>query len=544
MPVADLTLENAVIHTMADAVTSATAVAIADGRIKAVGSQRDIGEVTGAQTRRIDLAGRVVIPGIIDSHTHFQKAAIARRFSIDFLELRPTRISEVLDAVHAAAEAQPAGAWIRGDALDPRKLEGRRYPTRWELDSVSPDHHVVLLGTGNHAIAANSRALIAAGIDRGTEDPPGGRLDRDAAGEPTGVLRELGKLRLDPNRPDSLLPSVSEVDRTEAVAAGFAHLHRWGVTGIHDIVMDPREIAAYMRLRASGRLRERVRFIVRGYEARTSLDDVIGLGLSTGFGDEWLQFSGVKLSIDGACAERNAATFDPYPGEPENVGLIRIPQDKLDSLVARAHAADVRLAVHAIGPRAVDMALDAYERAFEEGDRGTLRHRIEHAYLPPTPGQLDRIAEANLIVSTQPSFFWDGDGWTDIWPAAALDKVMPLRSMLDRGITVAGGTDYPCVPVAPWPGIAAMSTRRNTADIVLGPSEAISPMEALRLQTSAAAYAGYDEDLLGSIAVGKAADMVVLSGDPLAQDVAGDAEAIRPLLTMLGGEVVYEDEGA
>lgn len=538
----DTTLENARVHTMDPGRPHAAAVAIAAGRVVQVGTDDEIARLADRSTRRIDAGGRTLIPGLIDSHTHFQKAALARRMSIDFLELQPGRIDDVLEYVRVAVAERADGSWVRGDALDPRKLGEQRYPTRWELDRVAPNHHVVLLGTGNHAISANSRALEAAGIDGHTPDPPGGRIDRIDDGTPTGVLRELGKLRLDPNRPDSLLPAVTDEQRADAVAAGFAHLHRWGITCIHDIVMDPREIGTYMRLRAEGRLAGRVRFIVRGYEARTSLDDVLGLGLGADFGDEWLRYSGVKLSIDGACAERNAATFEPYPGEPENLGLIRIPQDVLDDLVSRAHGAGVRLAVHAIGPRAVDMALDAYERAFATYGRGDLRHRIEHAYLPPAPRQLERIAAAGLIISTQPSFFWDGDGWTDIWPLDALADVMPLRTMLDRGIHVAGGSDYPCVPIAPMPGLAALTTRRTVDGTELSPDQAIDPVEALAMQTTAAAYAGYDEALLGAIAPGKAADLVLLSGDPLdpADPARGD---IQPLLTLLGGQVVYEAGG-
>jgi predicted amidohydrolase YtcJ len=428
---------------------------------------------------------------------------------------------------------------VRGDALDPRKLVEKRYPTRWELDSVAPDHAVVLLGVGNHAIAANSLALARAGIDRSTEDPPGGKVDRDADGEPTGVLRELGKLRLDPNRPDCVLPGPSQTDRLEAVAAAFGHLHQAGVTAIHDVVMDPAEIRAYMDLHGAGRLGVRVRFLVRGYEARTSLDHVLGLGLRQGFGDAWLQYTGIKLSIDGACGERNAATYEPYPGEPDNTGLIRIPQDKLDDLVRRCHVAEQRIAIHAIGPRAVDMALDAFERAFEGAPRGTLRHRIEHAYLPPTPKQLERIAAAELIVSTQPSFFWDGDGWTDIWRVEDLTGVMPIRAMLDHGVRVAGGTDYPCVPVEPLPGLGSLVTRRSMDGALLDPAQAITMEEALRLQTVEAAYAGYDERLLGTFEVGKAGDLVVLSGDPLTAAPA-DVGGIRADLTVVDGRVVYE----
>jgi predicted amidohydrolase YtcJ len=535
---ADRILENARVHTLDAGATIAEAVAISSGRIVAVGTRRSVEDEVSPSAERIDLGGRTVVPGFIDSHTHFQKAAMARMFSIDFLELRPVELSEIFDHVRAAIATRPEGAWIRGDALDPRKLRERRYPTRWELDAVAPDHAIVLIGVGNHTIAANSLALSRAGIDRTTEDPPGGRLDRDENGEVTGVLRELGKLRLDPNRPDTVLPGPSAEDRLEAVSAGFRHLHQAGVTSIHDIVMDPAEIRAYMRLREDGRLAARVRFLVRGYEAKTSLDQVIGLGLEPGFGDEWLQYSGIKLSIDGACGERNAATYEPYPGEPDNTGLIRIPQDLLDELVARCHSARQRVAIHAIGPRAVDMALTAYERAFETTPRGTLRHRIEHAYLPPTPGQLERLAAAGIIVSTQPSFFWDGDGWTDIWDVERLANVLPLRAMLDAGVQVTGGTDYPCVPVEPLPGLGSMVSRRSMDGTILDRSQAITPLEALRLQTSAAAYAGYDERLLGSVEVGKAADLVVLSADPLAVDPE-EIGSIRAEMTLLAGDIVF-----
>jgi predicted amidohydrolase YtcJ len=303
--------------------------------------------------------------------------------------------------------------------------------------------------------------------------------------------------------------------------------------------MDPREIGAYMQLHHEGRMRQRVRFLVRGHEARTSLEDVIGLGLRHSFGDEWLRFSGVKLSIDGACGERNAATYDPYPGEPENRGLVRIPQDVLDDLVDRSHRAGIRLAVHAIGPRAVDMALDSFERAFAASGRGDLRHRVEHAYLPPAPRQLERLAAARLLVSTQPAFFWEGDGWTSIWSLEDLREVLPLRSMMDAGVLVMGGTDYPNVPVDPLPGLAAMVDRVQRDGTVLAADQAVDMHAALRLQTTMAAWGAYDEDLLGSLEPGKAADLVVLSDDPLAVEPAVVRE-IRVLMTVLGGEVVHE----
>ncbi len=535
----DLLIENGRVQTLDRVDTVAEAVAVQGGTIVAVGTRAEAADALGPGARRIDVAGRTVLPGLIDGHVHFQKAAIARRLTIDFLELAPRTIAQVLALVARAVASKEPGAWVRGDALDPRLLAERRYPTRTELDAVAPAHAVVLLGVGNHTIAANSLALARAGIDRETPDPPGGRLDRGEDGVPTGVLRELGKLRLDPNRPDSVLPGVTDDQRLEAVEAGFDHLLANGITTIHDIVMDPREIGAYMRLHEAGRMRQRVRYLVRGYEARTSLDEVIGMGLRADFGDAWLRYSGVKLSIDGGCGERNAATYQPYPGEPWNTGLVRIPQDILDELVRRAHAHGIRLAVHAIGPRAVDMALDAFERAFASLGRGDLRHRIEHVYMPPAPRQLERLAANRIMVSTQPAFFWEGDGWTSIWPPDELAEVMPLRSMRERGVLVMGGTDYPNVPIAPLPGLAAVVDRRQRDGTVLGPAQAIGMREALGLQTTMAAWGGHDERLLGSIEVGKAADLVVLSDDPLlaTPDAVRDT---RVLMTILDGEVAFQ----
>ncbi len=536
---ADLIVENARVHTLDARDSVAGAVAVRQGRIVAVGERSVLADLAGPGTRRLDVGGRTVLPGFIDGHTHFQKAAIARRLTIDFLELAPATLADVLEHVRAAVAGVAVGAWVRGDALDPRRLAERRYPTRWELDAVAPDHALVLIGVGNHTIAANSLALARAGIDRTTPDPPGGRLDRTADGEPTGVLRELGKLRLDPNLPDSVLPGVTDEQRLEAVADGFDHLLRAGITSIHDIVMDPREVGAYLQLHHEGRLRQRVRFLVRGHEARTSLDQVIGLGLRHGLGDAWLRFSGVKLSIDGGCGERNAATHEPYPGEPSNRGLVRIPQDVLDDLVDRAHRAGIRLAVHAIGPRAVDMALDAFERAFAATGRGDLRHRVEHAYLPPARGQLERLARSRLLVSTQPAFFWEGDGWTSIWSVEDLRDALPLRSMAAAGVQVMGGTDYPNVPIDPLPGLAATVDRIQRDGTRLGPDQAIDMRAALRLQTTMAAWGGYDEDLLGSLEPGRAADMVVLSDDPLEVEPAAVRE-ISVLMTILDGEVVHD----
>jgi predicted amidohydrolase YtcJ len=530
-------LENAVVRTLDPSDKVGAALAFAAGRIVLVGNVEDARDAAPPGSRRVDLGGLTIVPGIIDAHTHFQKAALARSHSIDFLELRPTTVADVIGFVQERVTRERSGVWVRGDSLNPRDLHERRYPTRSELDSVSPVNPVVLFGPGNHSIAANSLALAIAGIDRSTEDPPGGRVERGDDGNPTGVLRELGKLRLDPNRPDSVVPSPSFEDRVSAIESGFQHLHRFGITAIHDVVMDQAEIGAYVKLRMEGRLSVRVRLLVRGYESRFKLDDIVASGLQPPFGDPWLQFSGVKLSIDGALGEHNAATYEPYPGEPRNRGLVRISQGPLDEIVERCHSSRLRLAIHAIGPRALDMALDAFERAFAKVGRGDLRHRIEHAFIFDGDRQVERLAAAGLLVSTQPAFLYDGAELPERWLEDASTRVMPLRTLLDRAVRVAGGTDYPYVPVDPWPGMSALTTRRTKSGVKIAASEAIGASEAIRLQTTEAAWAGYDEHLLGSIEAGKAADLVVLSNDPLGEGLAG--EPIESVMTIAGGRIVH-----
>ncbi len=423
-------------------------------------------------------------------------------------------------------------------------LAEKRFPTRWELDAVAPDHPVILLGIGKHMLVANSLALSLAGIDRHTDDPPGGKLDRDANGELTGVLRERGKLRLDPVRPDNVIPRYSLDERTHALKEVFKHLHANGITSIHDIVPDPEEVRAYQALREQGELALRVQMLIRGIESHTPLEHVVALGLKQGLGDEWLKIGGIKMSVDGACAWRNAATYDPYPGEPDNCGIVRIPQEELDEKVLACHLAGLRVAIHAIGQKAVDMALQAIEKALEARPDPGHRHRIEHAYLPAPAGQLERMRRLGVIASPQPSFIWGfGDAWVDIWGKEHLETVMPMRTLLDLGIRTMGSTDYPCVPIRPLLTVQSAVTRRTRAGEVLGPREAIGLHEALLLQTRGAAYGGYEERVKGSIELGKLADLVVLSQDPYSVP-AEEIGSIQVDATVLGGELVFQREAA
>jgi predicted amidohydrolase YtcJ len=529
-----------VVRTLDRSDTVVEALAIKHGRIVGVGASEEIAALASDSTEVIDARGRAVLPGFIDGHVHFNSSAIENAYLIDLLTVEPTSLDDVLSVIRRQADAVPAGTWIRADNLNPDHFATFQMPTREQLDAVAPDHPAVVYTIGFHVAAANSRALANGGINEQTVDPPGGHIERDSTGRLNGILHERGKLLLDPRRADTVLPRYDLEARKSALRSHFGYLHERGVTSINDMVVDPEEIRAYQELRAAGELSIRVQLLVRGVESQIATDQILGVGLQPGLGDDWVSFGGVKLSIDGVCVAKNAATYDPYPGEPDNCGIIRIEQAELNEQVLQCHRAGVRVAIHAIGPRAVDMALDAIEHALAAHPRPDHRHRIEHAYLPGSVDQRRRMASLGVVVSTQPAFLHGlGDGWRRIWGEDGLSGVLPLRSMLDAGVTVMGSTDYPCVPADPLLGLVAATARTTKKGAVLDSSEAIGIREALRLQTTSAAFGAFQEDRKGSIELGKLADFVILSQDPTAVP-AGELGRVTLDLTAIGGRIVFE----
>jgi predicted amidohydrolase YtcJ len=519
-----------------------TAVRVRHGRVAAVGADGQALAGRTSRTEVVDLRGRTVLPGFVDSHTHFHRFAILRRHFIDFDDPGVTELRDVLAAVASRVAQKPPEAWIEGDNLSDGRLREHRLPTRLDLDAVAPDHPVLLRGVGKHIAVANSLALRLAGIDRTTPDPAGGRIERDSDGEPTGVLHERGKLRLDTTRVDTVVPPLDESDRLKALAAGLRELHERGVTSIHEITRARDEFADYERLREAGELGVRVVSYVRVVEAQATLDALTSVGLRSGYGDDWLRLGGVKLSIDGSCTFKNAALYEPYPGEPHNTGIVRIGQDELDDVVRAADAAGLAVAVHAIGPRAVDMALDAFDRARMGDGQSALRHRIEHAYVMPGRDRLMRMRQLGLLLSTQPSFISSvGDIWQEIFGSEAAEDMVPLRTALDVGLTVLANSDCPTAPVNPLLAIAAAAGRTTRGGRVLGVRESVTVAEAVAMQTTAPAFAIKQEQRVGDIAEGMLGDLVVLGADPREVGIA-DVPAIPVHATVIDGVLAYERE--
>jgi predicted amidohydrolase YtcJ len=532
-----LALVGGIVHTGRPG-ACAQAMLIEGTRVAAVGSDDEIRAVAGG-ARVVELGGRSVLPAFTDSHTHFHRAAMLRRHFLDFDALAPSSVAEIVDLVRERAREQPDTAWIQGDNLSAAALGEQRLPTRHELDAAVADRPVILRTVGKHALSANTAALTAAGIDPGTPDPVGGRIERDESGDPTGVLHETAKLTLDATRADTVVPALDTRARLEALAAGLAELNACGIAEIHEIVQSPAEMADYQRLREQGRLSVRVVFYVRVIEGQATLDDLTAIGLRTGFGDEWLRLGGVKVSIDGSCTVHNAAVYDGYLDQPDNYGLVRIPQDQLDDVVLRASAAGLQVAVHAIGPRAVDMALDSIERAYAAVPEAVaLRHRIEHAYLAPRPGQLERIRDLKVVVSTQPAFLYlNGDTWPAMFGGDASDAMVPMTSLLDLGIPVQVNSDFPNAPMDPLVGLRAACTRTTRRGTVFGRKEAIDPEQAWNLASVASAYAAFEEGERDALAPGRLADLVIVDGDPFE-----DLDSVRLRTTIVGGRIVFGAE--
>ncbi len=534
-----LALVNGVVYPAPDRPAS-QAILVSDGRVEAIGTTSEIASIAPHGTARVDLGGRTVLPAITDSHTHYHRAAQLEAHFLDFTALGPTSVGDVLRLVGERRASQPDEAWIQGDNLSAAALCERRLPTRLELDAVCADRPVILRTVGKHGIAANTSALAAASITADTEDPRGGRIERDASGTPSGVLHETGKLRLDATRADTVVPQIDESRRLDALEAGIGRLSRAGIAEIHEIVQSPDEMADYERLREQGRLNARVVFYVRVVEGQATLAELTRIGIRSGFGDDWLRLGGVKVSIDGSCTLHNAAVYDGYLDDPDNDGLVRVEPDDLNDLVAKATHGGLQVAVHAIGQRAVDMALDAFQAAAVATSRD-LRHRLEHAYLAPLPGQLERIRDLRLVVSTQPAFLYaNGDTWPAMFGDANTDRMVPMASLLKAGIAVQINTDFPNAALDPIANLRAAVERRTASGAIVGASEAVSVAQAWALATAGSAFGAFEENRRGRLDPGFLADVVVVNEDPIA---SGSLDGIQVEATIVGGDIMWASAG-
>lgn len=541
LPYPDTVFFNGRVRTFAPGAPTVEAVACSGGRIVAVGASDDVRRLGGAGTREVDLRGLTVIPGLTDAHVHLADKGLADMQLVDVRDFYGpvNNIDTVLTRLSKKAAETPAGDWVvaQGSPMQDFRMKDKRFPDRVDLDAAVPEHPTSV-SFGAHVTVANSRGLGLAGIDRDTPDPAGGVIERDSGtGEPTGILHERAQHIV-----TGVIPEFDATARKLGIAFAVQQALERGVTTIHDIVKDPSAVRAYQELRAEGGLHMRSSLLLRVIESEMSTDSVLETGLQTGFGDEWLRVGGAKMSIDGGITGRNALFYEPYVDTPDYSGLIRIQQDELDETVLRCHRAGLRCCVHAIGDRAFDMSLEAYEKALAELPREDHRHRIEHmGNWLMTPERIERLVRSDIVAIPNISLgYFVGDSIRAAIGAKRLERAFPLKTLLEAGVKMAGGSDAPGYwPVDPLRDIGAYVSRRMLWGETLAPEEALSVQDAFDLHTIHASFAGFEEDLKGTLEVGKLADMAVLAEDPFEVP----AERIKDLkveMTVVGGEVKYQ----
>jgi len=507
--------------------TTPTAVAVKDGRIAAVGSDEEILRLAGSSTNRIDLEGRLVVPGLIDSHTHF----ISGGFELSGVQLRDAATPvEFSHRIGAFAAAHP-GEWVTGGTWD-HELWGGALPRREWIDSLTPDNPVLVSRLDGHMALANSRALELAGVTAETPDPPGGTIVRDASGRPTGVLKDGAQSLVFAVIPD---PSEAELDR--ALDAAVAHALAHGVTMIADMGTWAGH-ETYRRAAAAGRLPLRVYSVVPIATWERMADCVA----REGRGDDRLFWGGVKGFVDGSLGSTTAWFYEPYEDDPSTTGLMVTDTADLRREILAADSARLQLVVHAIGDRANDWLLDVFAEAEARDGVRDRRPRIEHAQ-HLTPEAIRRIAAEGVVASMQPYHAIDDGRWAaKRIGTERTRRTYAFRDLLDAGAHVAFGSDWTVAPLDPVLGVYAAVTRRTTDGANPEgwvPEQKISVEEALAAYTTGSAYAVHREDRLGTLELGKLADLVVLSDDILSLDPV-EIERVRVDLTVVDGKVVYE----
>jgi predicted amidohydrolase YtcJ len=533
----DLLLLNGRLLTMDRANSVADALAIKDGKIVAVGTTRDMEALAGSHTEAVDLRGRTAVPGLVDTHVHLAgEASVAHHTEVRDFYTEVRDLPELLRRMAEAGERTPPDGWViaHGSPMQEFRLAERRRPTRQELDQVVPNRPAFVY-FGAHITVANSRALALAGITRDTVAPAGGEIDHDEAGEPTGVLRERAQALV-----KGIAPGIPSLE--DGIVELLNQCLARGVTSVHDIVTEREQVKAYQHLAATGRLPARVHMLVRVIEAQFSKESLLDLGLLPGLGSEFLKLGGIKMSVDGGFTGRNAAFYDPLEGEPDNCGMIRIEMDELEDTIWRYHEAGMRICVHAMGDRAMDMTLDAYGKALRRLPRADHRHRVEHlGNWLMTRERMAHVRELGVIPVPNPSFFHHlGDTAIDTLGRQRMEAGWPFRSLVANGSPLVFGSDAPGYwPVDLLRDVGNAVSRQTITGTVISPEERIGVLDGLRAATANAAFVGLEENRLGTLEAGKQADIAVLARDPLA--VAPEELKDIPVdLTLVQGKVAYQ----
>ena len=530
----DIIFINGKIKTLDDVGTTCTAVGASNGFITALGSDAEVRKLAGPKAEVVDLKGAVMFPGFMEAHNHLPMHG----YLTDGIDLAPSNVrkmNDVLDLVKEEAQKVPPGTWIKGSRYAEYFLTEKRHPMRNDLDQVSPGHPVILFHTSLHACVLNSHALKEIGITRETPNPQGGIIEKDPeSGEPNGVLHDqammdvFNKLFFDDL---SAMSTHERIDLCERTVEKFAQV---GLVFAGDALVVPPTLNMYQETLAAGRLK--IRIYTMNYALMA--EPLTGSQIKTGFGCGKLRIGPIKLFADGGMSNRTAAVGTPYLTPPYDKGLKIQSREELIDKVKWYHALGYQIAIHAQGDAGISDTLDAYEAVLGLKSDNPLRHRIEHAGCL-YPDLLSRAADMNILASVQPVFFGElGHGFLEAFGPELAHQLYPFKSMLRAGMTLGGSSDCPVANLDPRVGLRDAVLRRTPSGEALGPDEALTMDQAIRLYTRGSAYLSFDEAFNGTIETGKRADFTVMAADPREVEPE-EVPEIPFVMTVVDGEIVW-----
>jgi len=511
----------------------AEALAVSEGKISCVGKMDHVlldcgGGQEGAET--VNLKGQFVMPGFNDAHVHLGGAA-ADELAVPLVGVPSPE--EMQKRVASAVAQHKPGEWITGGGWDHTLWPEKRFPNRQQLDTVAPKNPVILTHISGHVAVANSLALKSAEIDKHTPNPPGGEIEHDALGEPTGMLKEYAAMSLAKVR----IPDPTPEQRRKGIELVLENIAKNGVTSVQDY-SEWADFQIYQQLKEEGKLTVR---ITEWLPFDTPLNDLQNMRAQGGTKDPWLKTGALKAFTDGAMGSRTAAMLEPYADDPSTSGILTNDPEKLTAMAIQRDKAGFQLAFHAIGDRANRIALDVFEAVVKANGPRDRRDRIEHAQVV-APTDFVRFAELQVIASMQPSHQTTDMRWAE--DRIGRERILGAyawSTMLKNGVRLALGTDYNVEPISPFRGLYACVTRerpdggpRNGWE----PKEKISLPDCIRAYTTGSAYAQFEEGKKGELKAGEYADFVILSND-LTKVPPAQFTKTRVLRTVVGGRTVY-----